>query len=929
MTYTGRNRLADFARGLGALAIFSFLLVGFPVAMYKMCGSPIPDRVPSWDEISTTLMRPDYDNRLFLVTITLIGWGAWVLLVLISLAEMIGYLADRSTTILRGPVRPLQQLIRELVATAALTFSTVASIASSASAATQAHAATGIVAAAVPEPGTPGHQTSGDNGPQQRPTASNSAPLLMEQTSGSPEHEHPWRTHTIERGDTLWDLARRSYGSGVLYPKIFESSRNIAQPDGVPPLTDPDMLHPGQRVRLPRLGEPDVPSSPSRPPHPQPPAHSASPKQDKTSGDRTPAPLRSPSAEAAQSPVTAPPTDHSSSPAPGTPYDQDAGHSPLVISLPSGSRIGLGLAAAVSLAVAFTRLHRRRRHPLTFEPDSVGRAPEPPLPAAALKARQAHMNTYSDRDEPAPSDPDLVREDLKATQPGHLVIGTRGDHAVTVPLAGLSLGLSGDGAHAVARAITTELLAKARRDRVEIVVPHADAQTLFPGDDITAVAAALEGLIIASSTSAATDHLEAELVRRHRVLEMTEQPDVPALRTHDPAEPLSTTLLVATPSAENAATIRTLATRGHRYCIGVLVLGDWPAGTSLNLADDATVTNAYGADAEQFNKAHLFHLTADDAAGMLQTIRTATGFERTQTPPPVATTQPSDIETLADLDEPSTANQVPPPRAATEVREKPARLQVLGAVLLHTANGPITTGVRDYSEKLLAYLALHPKGVIRDQAISVLWPDRTPDSGVIAFNSATTNIRKLLRAGTGLTKPMYLNYIGGRYHIDPNLIEIDLWQLTATLDEAERATSDAERIKALAAVSDLYTGEFASGFESEWAQTHREYLRRTVVNALGRYVQLIHGDDPDRALATLERAITHDPYSEPLYREIMRLQARLGRLDAVQRTYQLLASRLSEIDAEPGKDSRQLLTELRSVSLSTGCRPSKGQGESL
>jgi DNA-binding SARP family transcriptional activator len=167
---------------------------------------------------------------------------------------------------------------------------------------------------------------------------------------------------------------------------------------------------------------------------------------------------------------------------------------------------------------------------------------------------------------------------------------------------------------------------------------------------------------------------------------------------------------------------------------------------------------------------------------------------------------------------------------------------------------------------------------------------------------------------------MYLNYIGGRYHIDPHLIEIDLWQLTATLDEAERATSDAERINALAAVSDLYTGEFASGFDSEWAQTHREYLRRTVVDALGRYVQLIQGDDPDRALATLERAITHDPYSEPLYREIMRLQARLGRPDAVQRTYQLLASRLSEIDAEPDEPTLKLLADLRQPKLLPGHR---------
>ncbi|WP_425427542.1 bacterial transcriptional activator domain-containing protein [Actinomadura meyerae] len=75
---------------------------------------------------------------------------------------------------------------------------------------------------------------------------------------------------------------------------------------------------------------------------------------------------------------------------------------------------------------------------------------------------------------------------------------------------------------------------------------------------------------------------------------------------------------------------------------------------------------------------------------------------------------------------------------------------------------------------------------------------------------------------------------------------------------------------------------------------------------------------PDRALATLERALTYDPYSEPLYREVMRLQARLGRPDAVRRTYQLPGSRLDEIDAEPSEDTRQLMTTSAAQSPTSG-----------
>jgi DNA-binding SARP family transcriptional activator len=57
----------------------------------------------------------------------------------------------------------------------------------------------------------------------------------------------------------------------------------------------------------------------------------------------------------------------------------------------------------------------------------------------------------------------------------------------------------------------------------------------------------------------------------------------------------------------------------------------------------------------------------------------------------------------------------------------------------------------------------------------------------------------------------------------------------------------------------------------------------------------------------LEQAITRDPYSEPLYRHVMRLQARLDRPDAVRRTFGLLTARLDELDAEPDDETRKLV----------------------
>ncbi|MFA1549923.1 BTAD domain-containing putative transcriptional regulator [Actinomadura chokoriensis] len=885
-----------------------FLLVGCPVALYAMGGSPIPDRIPSWEEVHATLMRQDTDQSVFLATMFLICWGAWCLFIVTVCAEAINYLAGRSRPTVPRTVLPLQHLVRDLVATATLTFSAAASLATStsASAAAHTHAATEIHNAAVPELGSHHQSSPRQDTPPQDPTEPEWTPLLANEPTAQPKPDQAaWQTHVVKRGETLWDLARRTYGSGDRYPKIFKKSRGIDQPDGLPALTDPDILHPGQRIRLPRPGAPNAAPSPSRAATPRASAHSAPSEQGKQSGTRTPAPPGSRSgkstASSVRSPVVAPPADHSVSPVPAVPNDQDDAGSPLAISLPSGSRIGFGLAAALSVAVAATRLHRRRRRPLKSDPDSSVYIPEPPIAAPVLKARKAHLDTYVDREVPVPSDPELVREDLLTPEPDHLIVGTRDGQGVTVPLAGLSLGLSGDGAHAAARAITTELLAKAHRYRAEVVIPQADAQALFPGDDITDLSTALEGLIIKPSLSEAINHLEAELLHRGRVLEATEQPDVAALRADDPAEPLPTVLLVASIPANNAR-VQALTTLGCRFAIGVLALGPWTSGTSVELASDATVTGTHGLNAARFTGARLFHLTTGDAADMLRTIRTATGTETAVASWPTNADDPQPVPELHPA-----VTIVPPPRLSDEAPGPPVRLEVLGDVLLGTADGPIKTGLRQRARDLLAYLALHPDGVTRDRACADLWPDDSPGSIVSTFNTAVTNIRSVLRTATGLSGPMYVICSGSRYRIDPDVIDVDLWQLTTALADAQQATDDAARIRALTLVADRCGGEFASGLTQQWAEVQREHLRRVVGDALTELVRLLEEDDPEQALTVLEQAITRDPYAEPLYRDVMRLQIRLDRPEAVRRTYGLLSSRLAELDAEPDAETCRIV----------------------
>ena len=52
--------------------------------------------------------------------------------------------------------------------------------------------------------------------------------------------------HTVKPGDTLSKIARSAYDDASDYMRIFEANKDI--------LKDPNVIHPGQRLKLPNKG---------------------------------------------------------------------------------------------------------------------------------------------------------------------------------------------------------------------------------------------------------------------------------------------------------------------------------------------------------------------------------------------------------------------------------------------------------------------------------------------------------------------------------------------------------------------------------------------------------------------------------------------------------------------------------------------------
>lgn len=77
------------------------------------------------------------------------------------------------------------------------------------------------------------------------------------------DDSHQHGTYTVRPGDSLSQIAQRELGNAGQWPALYAASEGRAQPDGLPRITDPDLIYPGQTITLPHAVQPD-PTGPGR-----------------------------------------------------------------------------------------------------------------------------------------------------------------------------------------------------------------------------------------------------------------------------------------------------------------------------------------------------------------------------------------------------------------------------------------------------------------------------------------------------------------------------------------------------------------------------------------------------------------------------------------------------------------------------------------
>ncbi|MGP3769753.1 hypothetical protein ACTWJ8_02880 [Streptomyces sp. SDT5-1] len=544
------------------------------------------------------------------------------------------------------------------------------------------------------------------------------------------------------------------------------------------------------------------------------------------------------------------------SPSPSAPHSE--GHSAPGLELATGAYVGLGLAALIGAAAATVRLRRRARYrPGSGERDDLTMAP-------VVRA----LRVAGDR-EVLEADSPLTKE-AHGPNDGRSVAW----HAVR----SRGLGMVGAGASDAARAL---LVAHAAEDgqsgsgQLEMLIPAGSAEKLGLVDEI-AESPRPPGLCIVADLSAALDVLEAELLSRVR--QEQDEDNRPA----NDRPMYADLLLVAQPTTESEGRLQSLLENGAQFGLAGVLLGEWRSGRTLQVEQDGIVSADSSPGEEDLTGVRLFTLPAPDARAVLDLLREANP-------------------------EGSAAAEARSPKRSPG--ERAFTLAVLGPVQLayrpsHDAEAKnLTHSLAPKQREILAYLALHRDGARREALTAAIWPDAPSDHPYNSFHATLSQFRRTVRTLTGGELADVVRRQDGRYVVEPGKVSVDLWELQDALTEAGMARSEEKRREALHRGIDLYTGDLASDVVSEWCEAPREAVRRDVLDAVATLTRALSTSDPSKALALLERATKLDRYNEAIYRDIARVQARLGLPAEIPRTLTLLGAVLAEVDEEPSRET--------------------------
>jgi DNA-binding SARP family transcriptional activator len=207
-----------------------------------------------------------------------------------------------------------------------------------------------------------------------------------------------------------------------------------------------------------------------------------------------------------------------------------------------------------------------------------------------------------------------------------------------------------------------------------------------------------------------------------------------------------------------------------------------------------------------------------------------------------------------------------------------ASLTLLDAFELACDGAPVAIPMS--AQRLLAFLALHPRPLLRPLVAGTLWPETTEERAHASLRSA---LWRLHRLGDGL-----VDVTGPRLRLGA-AVEVDLRLAEAT---ARRLLEGAEAVTAETAT--LF-GELLPDWYEDWVLLERERFRQLRLRALDALCErLTRADRLAEAFEIGLAALAAEPLRESAHRALVRIHLAEGNAGEALRQYRLCRRLLGE-----------------------------------
>lgn len=260
------------------------------------------------------------------------------------------------------------------------------------------------------------------------------------------------------------------------------------------------------------------------------------------------------------------------------------------------------------------------------------------------------------------------------------------------------------------------------------------------------------------------------------------------------------------------------------------------------------------------------------------------------------------------------------------------RIHLFGGFFLEREGAALPPIASRAGRSLFAYLVMNrDRPLQRDMVAGSFWPELPESRARRRLSQALWQVQDVVNTSSvsyTTTTPDTLAFDASTpYWLDVE--EFDHAFEVGTGPDPPLPTSGLDTATLRSCV-DLYRGDFMAGYFDDWSLVEQDHYRQRYVTALRQLVDATKAEGAyEEALAHARRLTHHDPLTEGVHQEVMRLCFLLGRTNEAMEQFERLQSVLTEELGSQPSEATIALHEKIVRQRNAGIRPTRAEAQPL